>query len=75
MTCRGFRIPVVLAVVVATLAVLLSGSYLYRRETELVPLVRRSAGIEGVSDVSIRWMSLSGHPRGDRGIDHDCGTW
>lgn len=54
MTFRGFRIPVVMAVLAVTLGVLLSANHLYRRETETAPLVRRSMAIEGVTGVTLR---------------------
>lgn len=52
MTWHGLRIPVVAVVLVLTLAVLLGGTYVYRRQTETSPLTRQSAAVEGVLAVA-----------------------
>ena len=54
MTFRGWRIPVILAALLGTLAVLLTGTHLYRRQTEVNPLIRRSREVAGVTGASIR---------------------
>jgi len=54
LTFRGLRIPVILAVLLGTLAVLLAGTHLYRRQTEVNPLIRRSREVAGVTAASIR---------------------
>ncbi len=54
MTLRGFRIPVVLAVMSLTLGVLLLATHLYRRHAVVSPLARRCGEVPGVEEVTVR---------------------
>jgi hypothetical protein len=54
LTFRGLRIPMIVAVLVGTLALLLGATHLYRRQSEVNPLIRRSQAVAGVTGASLR---------------------